>query len=269
MKKKFDRVVDMLKNGSSVEDVARDDPATYIMHYSGIERLHKSFLSNKEPRNFKSEVIVLWGLAGTGKTRSAHALFEKGENGVRSIRDCQWTGQFLLNYDEGVETVVFDDFDYKTMSRVTFLKLCDQYEMSINIKNGCANWRPKRIVFTCNDDPKYWYNYSGGVEDAAVQRRLDIVAYFDRVYDLGLGELHSALEKYRYKLGVVAPQVDVGEETESDVDVVPGSPPKLVRCYTDCGWGMAGPVNSQSSPDFSFFTQDMCSMQMSPLNLSH
>lgn len=129
-------------------------------------RYNKSFEKFKSlqepPRTWKTEVIVLWGPTGTGKSRTAI------EAGAEII---EWTGQFILGY-KNQEIILIDDFDPADMKREFFLKLTDRYPLKINIKNGEAEWNPKKIYITSNHNPKDWY-----LGDKAVQRRLDKVEH--------------------------------------------------------------------------------------------
>ena len=120
-------------------------------------------------RAWVTEVHVLWGESGTGKTRKAM------EDGAKHV-ECTSAG-FIIGYD-GEDTVVFDEFDPTTMTRSMFLKLTDRYPLTVNVKGAERNWKPRKIYFTSNHNPHGWYGVDGEV-DPAVERRFTEVHHYE------------------------------------------------------------------------------------------
>lgn len=122
-------------------------------------------------RNWKTEVIVLWGDNNTGKSRQAH----------EHAGPKKWVkpnGAWFDTY-EGQEHVIWDDFKDDEVTRGTFLQLCDRYPMIVPIKGGFVKWCAKKLWITSNYDPSTWYSaINDGFEDKAVRRRLDSVTHF-------------------------------------------------------------------------------------------
>jgi hypothetical protein len=63
---------------------------------------------------------------------------------------------FVHNYKRG-EAVLFDEFDYRQVESSWWLRICDRWPCTINIKNGGMNWAPLRIYFTSNISAEFWW----------------------------------------------------------------------------------------------------------------
>lgn len=116
-----------------------------------------------KPRDFETEVEIICGPPGCGKSRSAYeqgALFLEYEN------------NFFLNYDHQ-EIVCFDDFEGHELPRKTLLRLCDRYPLKINVKGGSKEFVAKKIIFTSNRRPEQWLVY-----DQAFARRIKKITSF-------------------------------------------------------------------------------------------
>lgn len=156
----LDLICAEVANGMSLAQVAVDFPATYVRNYRGLQH----FQQLMEPkRNWVPEVIIIWGPAGSGKTRTA---VDDGAV-LLNITD-KWT--FVSGYS-GEDTVCFDDVCWDDIPRQTFLRLCDRYPCDINIKGGHRNWKPVKIYFTSNYDPQDF------LSDQAIARRVTQTTY--------------------------------------------------------------------------------------------
>lgn len=155
-----------LADGATMEEVAEALPEVYVKYHKGLEKWRELRLGKK--RTQASEVIVLWGDAGTGKTRDAVG---HGATLVDHVNN------FFDNYDFN-EVVAIDDFDHTTMTRRTFNMLTDRYDYRIKVKGSTMTWNPRVIYITSNNDPWEWY---GG--DTAVRRRLHRVYWYRKVGD--------------------------------------------------------------------------------------
>ncbi len=144
-----------IKSGMELKEFSNAHFQTFVKYTRGIQAYYNL---NQEPRNFVTEVIVLWGESGTGKTRSAV------EAGARKVY--YRNGFFYGAVDADV--VLFDEFDECDMPRSLFLEITDRYECTINVKCGSCNWRPKTIYLTSNIHPDGW---TIGC-DPAIKRRM-------------------------------------------------------------------------------------------------
>lgn len=150
----------MIDAGCTEEEFADQHFGPWIRY----GRAFKAYRQLKTKRRmWKTEVIVRWGPAGSGKSRWVW------EN-VPGVCDMWYRNGFWSPYNNQ-EDVLWDDFDPSVISRQEFLTLTDRYPAKIRQMNGWAEWVPKRIFITSNTDPARWY---GG--DQAVMRRLSKVS---------------------------------------------------------------------------------------------
>lgn len=149
-------------------------------HFSTMVRYGKSLdkylMIRAEPRNFKSLGIVLYGDAGTGKSRLAFDIAK-----TPYVHD---SSQWFDGY-RGQTDVIIDDYT-GTIAIGVFLKLLDRYPMQVPIKGGYVNWRPRRIFITSNLQPCDWYPKATPEQHAAIARRLEYVRFFGNGLDLAV-----------------------------------------------------------------------------------
>ncbi len=140
-------------------------------------RAFHAYKEIKEPeRDWETEVILLWGEPGTGKTRWAN------DCGATMV-EIRGNDQFVSGYS-GEDIVCFDDIGPETFVRSSFLKLFDRYKYRVNIKGGDRNWKPKTVYLTTN------YHPSELLLDKAMERRVNkviMVTDFEMILDQVVG----------------------------------------------------------------------------------
>jgi len=158
----LDAVKAAIVGGATIESIADD-------HFGAWVQYNKAFVEYKRlkqpKRDWVTNVHVLWGATGSGKSRYA---VEQGATFVEYDKN-----GFMHGYDNQ-EVVCFDDFDTKTMTREVFLRLTDRYHTTCNVKGGSMTWNPKTIYFTSNLSPHDWYD-----ADMAIQRRITSIKRFN------------------------------------------------------------------------------------------
>lgn len=142
----LDNVVETLQEGMSLKETALSYPKEYIKYHRGIEKLRSLHI---QPRNWVTEVIVLHGKTGTGKSRKA-----------REICNNYWVwtpqrGSWFDGYD-GQEDVIMEEFRGQ-LPLGFILTLLDRYECPVQVKGGTVEFCPKRIVITSPKHPRDWY----------------------------------------------------------------------------------------------------------------
>lgn len=131
-------------------------------------------------RNWKTEVWVIWGKTGTGKSRYCA---EHYPNAYWKPQSNWWDGY------TGQEVVVIDEF-YGWLSYSFMLRLLDRYPLVLETKGGHTTFLAKKIIITSNKEPKDWFDPVRNAF-APLERRIDKVLNFpaDQFFDLGLEDL--------------------------------------------------------------------------------
>lgn len=169
-------LVDLLvevSEGSSLKEVAKKYPATYVRNYRGIDN-YKSLMT--ESRNWEMYVEIVWGDSGVGKTR--YVVSKELETGLYIKPEGQWWDGY-----NGEEAVLIDDCVWSgicvTEQKVAgipiseWLKIMDRYPYKVPVKGGYREFVSKRIYFTSMYDPVKFEQSPG------VKRRLSRVSKLD------------------------------------------------------------------------------------------
>ena len=166
----LDDVVDDISQGSSLRTIAMGFPIQYIKYHNGITKLK---LMHIEPRNWVTEVTVLYGPTGCGKSKLAREL----------LNDYWvWTpqrGQWFDGY-EGQTDVIFEEFRGQLPLEMT-LTLLDRYECPVQYKGGTVEFAPRRVVITSPKHPKHWY------EDCYNDKIEQLLRRVTNVTEVGVG----------------------------------------------------------------------------------
>lgn len=170
------KLVSEIVSGKSIKDIITDD-RDLALKSKQIEHLKSIF---DEPRTTKPEVIVYWGLSGTGKTYKA-LTDNKGKCYI--VTQPNNNNLWFDGYDNiKHETIIFEEFngwipfnDFKVM--------CDNTPYKVNIKGGFIQFKPKQIIFISNYHPYTWYKELSDVDLKAFKRRINYIKYFDKLID--------------------------------------------------------------------------------------
>ncbi len=148
----------------------------YETHFATCAKHWKFFTQyanmKAKKRCFATEVHVIWGETGIGKTRRAVELCEDNEYYKKP------PGQWFDGYD-GETHVLFDDFYGGEMKPSMFLQVTDRYPMRVPYKGGFRNWSPKVIYITSNVSPNDWWSSANLPESVrqAIRRRFTSVTH--------------------------------------------------------------------------------------------
>lgn len=151
-----------LKDGKSAQEVANKFPSLYIRYRRNILA---SIRDHQPGRSWETNVIVLWGPTGTGKTRYVY-----DQHPIESIYThpgAEWFDGY-----EGQEIALFDDYNGSEFKLTYLLKLLDRYQMRVPVKGDYVQWAPKTIYFTSNRDPNEWYSNALPEHREALFRRI-------------------------------------------------------------------------------------------------
>jgi len=161
-------IVRMVKDGNTDAQVIESHPAA-APHTKAIGAVRFAFQQDQH-RTEATELIVLWGEPGTGKTRTAIGLCEPGSYFLVNSdgKSLWWDGYDPTQH----QTVIFDEF---TGSRcpLTFLnQLADRYDINVQTKGSYVRFLAKRIIITSNFNPTEWYKGVAQSKFEALERRI-------------------------------------------------------------------------------------------------
>lgn len=163
-----DDIIDMLDEGEKMVTIMRTHTKTWMKNFRAIDRMQEMIQKEKSQlRKFREvEVFVIWGPAGSGKTRS---VVEKEDD----LYICDMVGDGWWDGYENEKAILFDDF-YGGVQYGKMLRYLDGYNVRLNVKGkSCqANW--ERVYITSNEPPEQWYAGIGNEKDALLRRITDV-----------------------------------------------------------------------------------------------
>jgi len=155
-------IANLIKLGDiTLMDIMFDYPDMYLKYSRSFEKM---FNAVQPHRDSPPQVFWLYGLAGTGKTRSVVDKFS-AENVYIKDNTSWWDG-----YNQQ-EVILIDDFDNNIPYR-TLLRILDRYRYQGQVKGGYVNINSPFIYITCEHHPSYYWS---GNELDQITRRLTSV----------------------------------------------------------------------------------------------
>lgn len=160
---------DAIKEGKRKRDLLEDHlgvVARYPRLYDTIS------YSIKRQRRLDLNVLLYWGVPGSGKTRAAWDFDPDAY--VIPISDSLW----FDGYD-GQKTLILDDFT-GWMKLDHLLRLLDIYPVQVQVKGGFTWLEATTIIVTSNSHFRDWYDWSkhGDCKYAALERRFREIKEF-------------------------------------------------------------------------------------------
>lgn len=168
----LNEVKDLLDGGHGIRAIARDHFETFLRYDRALEK-YSNLVS--QPRDFRTQVVWFWGATGSGKSRAAHSEAKGLSNGdycVLADNSLKWFHPYSAN-----RVVVLDDYSGEA-SITLLLRLWDPYPMSVPVKGGFVNWRPRIMYVTSNQSPHAIFHGCIQEHFKAVCRRIDQIVYF-------------------------------------------------------------------------------------------
>lgn len=158
---------DILEGKQTMRDIARKHPEQFVKYHKGYLQLH-SYVRYDMAREFRHlEVSVLYGDAGSGKTRYAvsdspdYYILNSPQNNA-----IWWDG-----YD-GQQVLIIDDF-YGWCRHHDLLRWLDGYPVMLSVKGGTVWAQWKKVYITSNKHPCDWYRDIEWTTDEALKRRIN------------------------------------------------------------------------------------------------
>lgn len=161
----LETIANDIVSGTSIMDVAKNDPAVFVRNFKGLQALSNIFHSK---RNWEMDVQVYTGTTGTGKTRKA---FEIAPNAFWKEKADWWDGYM------GEEDVIIDEFTNDVPIGV-LLRWLDRYPLRVPVKGGFVPFVAKRIFITSNIPFEEWYPNARQEHKLALRRRITKITTF-------------------------------------------------------------------------------------------
>lgn len=161
----LDELLQGVLAGQGLRQVAEANPSTFVRYHKGIKAF-KDLMFVPRDRG-QQEVFVLYGAAGTGKSRYVFENFPDvypvplGRQG----QQIWWDGY------EGESTIILDDF-HGEVPLVEFKRILDRHKMRVPIKGGFVAAAWSTIFITSNMQPIDWYATPEPEDRAAIARRI-------------------------------------------------------------------------------------------------
>lgn len=144
---------DLVEGNKTIEDVMVENPLLYCKYRNGLKDLGGLGAKRKASTFRKIYTEVLFGDAGTGKTRKAVE-----ENPDHYILDTDGDGKLWFDGYNGESTLILDDF-YGGIKYSYLLRLLDGYKCRLDVKGSFTYAQWTKIIITSNKDPREWYHY--------------------------------------------------------------------------------------------------------------
>lgn len=165
----LERIRLQIVEGVPEREIAREHFATWVTHRRAF-REYRSLIRDDVPDFREVVVCLLWGKAGTGKTRFVYDRYPQLFR-VPSP-DLQW----FTGYD-GQDVILIDDYRGDA-NESTILQLLDGYRMQVRVHYGFAPLHATKIFITSNILPDQLHNFPNEDSRAAFRRRFTAVLKF-------------------------------------------------------------------------------------------
>lgn len=160
-------VMDMVKENKSKLEIFEEQPAV-VARYPRFVNDYVAARERADTKEFrKVEVHVLWGQAGTGKTRIAHDL-------CPNIFTVSPGETFPFDGYDGETEILIDDF-YGQLKHHDMLRILDGHQFKVNVKGGHRYAKWTQVFITSNKPPSEWY--CAGLSDELKRRITDVTQF--------------------------------------------------------------------------------------------
>lgn len=141
------KIADMIRNHEiTQEELMFDYPEEYLKYSRSFEKMFRAAEPHREE---PPQVVWLYGLAGTGKTR--YVIDKHGASNVYIKDGTSWWDGYTQH-----DVILIDDFDNQIPYR-TLLRILDRYRYQGQVKGGYVNINSPFIYITCEFPPsRYW-----------------------------------------------------------------------------------------------------------------
>lgn len=156
-----------IRAGKRERDIAEDMPTTHAKYFKAHDR-YRSLIDYDSTKDFRTvSVTILWGEAGTGKTRMA---VEDSDDYY--ILNAPTNGTLWFDGYQGEKTLIIDDF-YGWIKFNEMLRIMDGYQLRLPVKGSFVYAKWTKVFITSNKKWSEWYpNVTNVNLLAAFERRI-------------------------------------------------------------------------------------------------
>lgn len=175
------KMVDLIKEGKSDQDILDQCPASYVKYYRAVNHIRTLTV---KPRDFKTFVYFIYGPSGTGKSRLARDL----------LPEAYWKQPHSIWWD-GYQSsdVIIDDFK-GWLPYSDLLRLLDRYPLQVQTKGGQSQMVAKHMAISSTLIPQKWYKPEVHFDWVEFSRRVDRWLVFtdvDKCEEISANEFFS------------------------------------------------------------------------------
>lgn len=168
----LESVVEMVRSGKRVRDIAESAGPVYVKYYRGIERLIDV---QTNPNREQPDLVYVWGVARSGKSMfakiEAAAKFDEHQIYFKPA------GKWWPMYNQE-KCVIFNDFTSADMSLREWCRVFDHVPHYVEVKGSNVPVTFEQAIVTSNFPPLLlWPGVSEGRRMAAL-RRINLCLFF-------------------------------------------------------------------------------------------
>lgn len=160
-------IVERMKNGEKLIDIAEEDPMTYCKYRNGLKDIEANIIKKKLANfNKDTEVIYIHGETGTGKSSYVWNNYDQKNVYKAEGSNLQWFDGY-----EGEDILWIDEYS-NDIPIEKLLNLTDRYALKLPVKGGFTyrNWT--KVIITSNLDPAILHSNAREVHRKALFRRI-------------------------------------------------------------------------------------------------
>lgn len=157
-----------LDEGAHEREIAADHFKAWCKYYRAF---HRYKLISVGERDWRTELVVVCGPPGSGKSMFAESVVATGQRYIHT------TGKWWCRYT-GEPVVVINDFNGSVMPWTELLQIADRYPHQVETKGGMIPFLARVVILTSNTKPCDWYTPENK-DLRALYRRISSYTWLD------------------------------------------------------------------------------------------
>lgn len=180
---KLATAIQTLELGATMSQLQIAHPETYTRHEKGLKSLQNAIIPL---RDFQTELHIIFGRSGSGKTEAYKNELPKGSYYILPKGNAQQI--WFDNYEPRIhENIIIENYD-GWMPFNFLLSLCDSTPLYVPVRYGTIVFRAKRIYIISQYSPLMWYfpmNFHSGErhrmpnDPMALLRRITSIKHYE------------------------------------------------------------------------------------------